>query len=195
VTATKAAPAKAVRPRNADASRAALLRAASELFSDKGFDRTTTRDIGERAGIDPALIARYYGNKLSLYLATLTEDGQGSGVLVDSPDIATYIDRLLDRLERQGPSPLMQALVRTDAGAAVHQATRPHIDQRLVHPLTRLLAERHVAEPQLKAEAAVAALTGVFIARATGPLDVLHDTERGQLRRILTAVIEGIAAA
>ncbi|MFE2696343.1 TetR family transcriptional regulator [Streptomyces mirabilis] len=29
----------------------------------EGFDRTTIRDISERAGVDPALIARYFGSK------------------------------------------------------------------------------------------------------------------------------------
>ncbi|MFD9659211.1 helix-turn-helix domain-containing protein [Streptomyces mirabilis] len=33
------------------------------LFAERGFDRTTIRDIGERAGVDPALIARYFGSK------------------------------------------------------------------------------------------------------------------------------------
>lgn len=186
---------KAPRPRNAEASRHALLRAASELFSDKGFDQTTTRSIGERAGVDPALIARYYGNKLNLYLATLTEDGHGPGPLVGSPDIATYVDRLLDRLERQGPGPLMQVLVRTDTADEVRTAARPHLDQRLVGPLTRLLSERNVSQPQLKAETAVAALTGIFVARTTKSLEGLSRISRAELATLSAAVIEGIAGS
>ena len=46
------------RSRDAAASRESLLQAAQELFGQRGFERTTTRDIGERAGVDAALIAR-----------------------------------------------------------------------------------------------------------------------------------------
>ena len=45
------------RPHDAEASRRALLEAAQEVFEAVGYDRATTREIGERAGVDPALIA------------------------------------------------------------------------------------------------------------------------------------------
>ena len=51
------------RRRDAAANRARLLTAASKLFSERGFDRTTSRDIGELADIDPTTIARYFGGK------------------------------------------------------------------------------------------------------------------------------------
>ena len=41
---------KVSRPRDAAASKDALLQAAQELFGQKGFERTTIREIGERAG-------------------------------------------------------------------------------------------------------------------------------------------------
>lgn len=85
------------RRRDAARSRELLLRAASELFADRGFDRTTIRDIGERAGVDPALIARYYGGKTQLYIAALRAE-RGSGVSTHLLDP----DRLLDLIERAG---------------------------------------------------------------------------------------------
>ena len=62
------------RRRNAADSRQALLAAAQELFAERGFERSTIRDIGDRAGLDPTLIARYFGNKAALYLAALRSD-------------------------------------------------------------------------------------------------------------------------
>jgi AcrR family transcriptional regulator len=47
--------------RDAAASKQALLEAARSLFGQRGFKSTTIRDIGERAGVDAALIARYFG--------------------------------------------------------------------------------------------------------------------------------------
>src|SRR6478672_4909072 len=63
------------RPHDAQASRRALLAAASALFDERGYDAATIRDIGERAEVDPALIARYFGGKEGLYVATLAQEG------------------------------------------------------------------------------------------------------------------------
>src|ERR1700749_3847179 len=59
------------RSHDANASRAALLRAARSAFDELGYDRATTRVIGERAGVDPALIARYFDSKEGLFLAAI----------------------------------------------------------------------------------------------------------------------------
>ena len=58
-------------PRGAARSHDLLLAAATELFAERGYDRTTVRELGERAGVDPALIARHFGSKAGLYLAAL----------------------------------------------------------------------------------------------------------------------------
>src|SRR5260221_5104477 len=63
---------------DAQASREALLGAARALFDERGYDRATTREIGERAAVDPALIARYFGGKEGLYLATIAEGPIGA---------------------------------------------------------------------------------------------------------------------
>jgi AcrR family transcriptional regulator len=48
-------------------TRAAILKAAQELFAESGYERTTVRDIGARASIDPAMVMRYFGSKDELF--------------------------------------------------------------------------------------------------------------------------------
>ena len=60
------------RKRDATATKAALLQAAGELFAERGFDRTTVRDIATRAGVNQALLFRYFGSKEELFHAVLT---------------------------------------------------------------------------------------------------------------------------
>jgi len=48
--------------------------AARELFASNGFDRTTVRDIGARAGIDPSMIIRYFGSKDALFALVAKPD-------------------------------------------------------------------------------------------------------------------------
>ncbi|MGV9711993.1 TetR/AcrR family transcriptional regulator [Gordonia sp. NPDC003424] len=67
------------RPRLADVDAAhrksdEILAAARELFAEKGFERTTMRGIAQRAGVDPALIHHYFGNKNRLMVAALRPD-------------------------------------------------------------------------------------------------------------------------
>ena len=48
-----------------------LLAAASELFAERGFHRTTVRDIAARARVNVAAGNYHYGSKRALYLAVL----------------------------------------------------------------------------------------------------------------------------
>ena len=48
-------------------TKAAILKAAQELFADQGYERATVRDIAARAAIDPAMVIRYFGSKDGLF--------------------------------------------------------------------------------------------------------------------------------
>ncbi|RYF09035.1 MAG: TetR/AcrR family transcriptional regulator [Comamonadaceae bacterium] len=59
-------------PRRSDATRAAILAAAREQFAAHGYQAATIRAIAASAGVDPALVMRYYVNKERLF-ATAAE--------------------------------------------------------------------------------------------------------------------------
>ena len=48
-----------------------ILTAAEKLFSQKGFNGTTTKDLATRAGVHEAVLFRYFKNKRELYRATI----------------------------------------------------------------------------------------------------------------------------
>lgn len=50
--------------------------AAAALFSEKGYDKTTTRSIAETAGCSEGLIQRYFNGKEGLLLAVLKHEGR-----------------------------------------------------------------------------------------------------------------------
>lgn len=65
------------RPRNANATRQAILEAARRQFIKDGYDNAGVRAIAADAGIDPALICRYFGSKKQLFseaLESLSKD-------------------------------------------------------------------------------------------------------------------------
>jgi AcrR family transcriptional regulator len=183
----------APRSRDSVATRAALLEAAVELFSNRGYEKTTVREIGERAGVDAALIARYFGNKANLYLATLTEDADSVRPSID--DFASYVEWVLERTDARGPGPIMQALLRADTAPEIREAARTHIEVRLVEPLVALLQQRKMPDARVRAEAAVAALFGVVLVRALGSLPAIGETDRGTLAHLLITMLESLCGS
>ena len=59
--------------RNAANSRARLLAAAKQCFSEHGYSATGIRDVAEVAGVSYALLSRYFGSKAGLLEAALTD--------------------------------------------------------------------------------------------------------------------------
>ncbi len=59
------------RPRDAEATRAALLARAQREFADRGFDGARIDEIAAAAGINKRMIYAYFGDKEGLYRAVL----------------------------------------------------------------------------------------------------------------------------
>src|SRR5438105_13488193 len=58
--------------RRSETTKGAILAAARARFAADGYERATIRAIAADAGIDPAMVMRYYGNKEKLF-ATAAE--------------------------------------------------------------------------------------------------------------------------
>ena len=77
-------------------TRARLLRAALQLFAEKGFARTSVRAIAEAAGTNVAAIAYHFGDKSQLYTATFYEPfGSGSDLIPVFSDPALTLPQAL----------------------------------------------------------------------------------------------------
>ncbi|MEW1655111.1 MULTISPECIES: TetR family transcriptional regulator [unclassified Streptomyces] len=61
--------------RDAQGTRQLLLDAASELFAERGYERATVRDIASRAGVNQALLFRYFGSKKALLGEVMARGG------------------------------------------------------------------------------------------------------------------------
>lgn len=65
------------RKRDADATRLAILLAAKRHFARSGYEGAFVRDIAADAGVDAALINRYFGGKQGLFAAALKDSIKG----------------------------------------------------------------------------------------------------------------------
>ena len=68
-------------------TRAAILKAAQELFADQGYERTTVRDVAARAAIDPGGTFLLAANQHSDTIVTFSVD-PSSGALTPTGQIA-----------------------------------------------------------------------------------------------------------
>jgi AcrR family transcriptional regulator len=62
---------QAKRPRNAVATREAILRSALAAFSRHGYDGIGVREIAQKAGVTAVLVNRYFGSKEELFAAAV----------------------------------------------------------------------------------------------------------------------------
>ena len=61
-------------PKRSDATKTNILTAARAQFASAGYEGTTIRSVAAAAGIDPALVIRYFGNKEGLFAAAAEFD-------------------------------------------------------------------------------------------------------------------------
>jgi TetR/AcrR family transcriptional regulator, regulator of cefoperazone and chloramphenicol sensitivity len=106
-------------------ARQLLLHAALRLFSEKGFSKTSTREIALAAGANIGAISYYFGDKAGLYRAAFTEPlgcaHEDSG-LFDRPDFS--LRQSLQAFISSFLAPMKQ-------GELVQQCTRLHFREML----------------------------------------------------------------
>lgn len=149
-------------------TREKILAAAREHFSEVGYDGATIRGIAAVAGVDPALIAHYFGSKEGAFIAA-----------VEFPfDPAELVPRLLEpgldglgeRLVRffldtwDSPSGMpMLALIRSVVASERAAAALREFVSREV--LARLAAAIQLDRAQLRATLAASQLIGLAMVR------------------------------
>ncbi len=182
-----------VRRRNAADSRQRLLDAARKLFAERGYERSTIRDIGELAGLDSTLIARYFGSKAALSLESMRTDfaAEEPGALRDllAPG---RMSELLERVGRRGPGPIFDVALQRLLDPTLDNQARTMLAERVVDPLDRRLSSDGAPEARLRAEIITAALIGVAVSRYRVALPALSAATPEQVGELLLEALNGL---
>jgi AcrR family transcriptional regulator len=176
--------------RNSDVTRQAILSAARELFSQDSYDRVTVRKIAAKAGIDAALVIRYFGSKEELFLRALTSVGVCPSTVFEGKT-STLGERLLKtqvpEWDKQDPnSPLliiMRALSNPEAASSLIKL----LDQDIVQPIAEQIS---APDHQLRAELILAQLIGLAVVRNLLRSEVLSTTPLERLVEMLNPVFQ-----
>jgi AcrR family transcriptional regulator len=149
------------RPRDAAASRAAILTAARACFSEDSYERVGVRDIAARAGVTAALVIRYFGSKERLFAEALRRDlgdlGLAELLQVPGQQLGARLARYVVLEAPPGPLlTILRAAPNAQAAALVREIT----DEEFTVPLARRLAGEHAA---LRASVVTALLLGLAV--------------------------------
>jgi AcrR family transcriptional regulator len=178
------------RPHDAEASRRALLEAARAVFDEVGYDRATTREIGERAGVDPALIARYFESKEGLFIAAIAAGSPEDDEIDFDP--AELLRFLLERWDERGHNPISRALASPALTPGARERISAVVADRVLLGLSAELRERGTADAELRAELLVAVAVGVAMTRANGTLETLAAAPREEVLAALAPLVRAL---
>ena len=177
--------ATAVSVRTADA----ILQAARTQFTHFGYDGIGLRAIADLAGVNVALIGRYFGSKEGLFLAAVPPRLDIRALLAGP--MSTFGKRaaaIMDMKSARGFDPMM-ALVRVAASPDCAPALRTALDERVISPLAMRLDGDHT---QLRAGMVMSVMAGYeMMARIIG-IHALRDAAGEQRRLWLAALIQQI---
>jgi AcrR family transcriptional regulator len=177
------------RRRDAAGSRERLLDAAGELFAERGYEGTTVRDIGHRAGVDPAMIARYFGGKAQLYLAALRRDASSAPIDLGDADAVTG---LLDRVGALSSTSMLYSAVRPHEDADLQAAVVAMLERLLVQPAEKTVRAAGLDQATLRAEIVTAALSGIVLSRTSKAFGTLGRAPAAEVGRLVADLLNGL---
>lgn len=140
------------------ATREAIRVAAARLFLERGYARTPVRDIAGAAGVNAALVIRYFGSKEELFLETMRLNIDDEPLL-DVPIAsfgARFVEVVLSRDDIRG---VYLALVRGSGELRIAERLREVHENALVAPLRSRLSG---VDADLRARMAAAAVGGLL---------------------------------
>jgi AcrR family transcriptional regulator len=151
------------RLRDADATKAALLTAARDLFAERGFQRTTVREIAARAGVNQALLFRYFGSKDGLFAAAMASSGRQ--LIDETPPELLLLHTLQRMLRPEAPkadaSPFY-AILRSVAHHGAKSVVRGEIGSEYAAVLASLT---EAPNAELRADLVLAWILGIGLLR------------------------------
>ena len=180
------------RRRDAEATRAAILKAAKKQFARTGYD-CTLRDIAGEAGADVALVKRYFGGKEALFVEALKDSFQANEQL--DWNRATFAGEMARMLAGsphadEARTQRFQFLLRAATSPATAPFLNPLVQERLMAPIRNWMGGAD-------AEARARVLAGVYIGFLVERLirgEALEGREREVFVAQVTAVFNTLIA-
>jgi AcrR family transcriptional regulator len=180
------------RPRNAAATREAILESAIRSFARAGYDGVGVREIAGDAGVTAMLVNRYFGSKEQLFGEAVEASFAAPVFIAEQSqsfarDAATALVARSSRdADELAPFLIMLRSVSNPRSAEiVIRAIERHVGRRLA---------RQLPEPgrQLRSDVVLSVISGVLLMRRVVGTRALNGRDADQLTDVLEAVFDAI---
>lgn len=180
-----------LRARNAMLTRQAILDCARERLREEGYDAASLRDIAGCAGVDAALVSRYFGSKEELLVEVL-QTGRAPVELFSDPR-ETFGERMADFLVCTPPDDsnldCLIIILRSMSSQVAAEAIRQSSHANFYAPLVAWLGGD---EAKIKATLIAAVMKGVALTRFMDEGLGFSDEERARFRDRLAETLQRI---
>jgi len=180
---------EAARPRNAAATRAGILRSARELFARVGYEHAGVREIATLAGVNAALVIRYFGSKEELFAEAMAS-GFGVANLIAGERFA-FGERLarylFQKAELGGSFDPMLALLRSAPDPQAAAVLRRSLGDQFIGPLAAWIGG---PDGEVRATLIAAYLTGLSVIREVLQDEALQRAETEALVALVAPVVQ-----
>lgn len=188
------------RPRNAAATREAILKSARRAFAEHGYDAAGVREIAREAGVTAMLVNRYFGSKEQLFEEVV--DMTMSNRTIIMPDmprgakLGDYISAGVLETTRPDVTPLDGSLMMIRSAATTNPRVADIGRRQIEKQHQRILAAALEGEDANERAALILSLTaGVQLMRQMVGLSALTKTSTAKLHKLLAPAIQQLVDA
>ena len=183
-------------PRDADGTRQRLLAAARRRFARDGYTTTTVRDIATDAGVNVALINRYFTSKEGLFEACVTHAGMelgstGSKDVTVEGIVRTILEHIADSPSGEHSAQLLLLLQTSgdDRAELLRREILRGFAERMATASGWRPGDPNSEEVILRAQIALSATLGIVLLRSMSGLDPLATASDQELGRPLSELL------
>ena len=186
-----------IKRRDAAATRASILAAARHRFVNESYDSVGLRDIAGDAGVDVALISRYFGGKAGLFLEVL-HPGEKSPLdaSLSAADLPRHLSQMMAEANSESPNHRMEMFIimlRSASSPKAGAIIREHMRCDVLEPLIAVIGTESA---EWRANIVLSLFLGIGVLRTVMESDGLACKEQDRsafterLERLFAAVLE-----
>jgi AcrR family transcriptional regulator len=175
-------------------TRATILASARRGFGARGYDATSLRSIAEEAGVDPALLVHYFGNKEGLFAAALGVTVRPSELFagLETAEVGEAVEAIVRRYvvmldvdqTRDALLSLVRSAVSNERAAAM---LREFLTEEILTVMSALI---DCPDARLRASLAAAQLVGIAMLRHVVRVEPLAAASSDEIVALAAPVVE-----
>jgi AcrR family transcriptional regulator len=179
------------RVKNAAATREALLRAARRRFVQDSYSDVGLRDVARDAGVDVAMVARYFGSKEDLFREVLRgSEPDWLDPALTAEELPAFLAKMAvraDEAEDRENSDRLLILLRSASSPATEALVRDSFEEDVLKPIADLLARD---DAYMRASLALAILCGTTVLRTVMTVQPLQECQQCDLESNLRELLQ-----